>query len=158
MTYRPVGCIHTPFKDIEGMPIQPQGAQGVAGQVEIFEPYQEGLRDLDGFSHLLLIYHLHLCRGYALRVKPFLDQVERGIFACRSPKRPNSIGLSIVRLIRIDGPVLHIEDVDMVDGTPLLDIKPYVPLFDTAPADRIGWFAGRVDGVFAARSDGRFRK
>jgi tRNA (adenine37-N6)-methyltransferase len=158
VTYRPIGLIHTPFKDVVGMPIQPAGARGVAGRVIINEAYREGLKDLEGFSHVFLLYHLHLCDGYALQVKPFLDDVLHGIFACRSPKRPNPIGLSIVKLVRVEGPVLHVEGVDVVDGTPLLDIKPYVPLFDTATDVRTGWFEGRADGVFEARSDGRFRK
>ena len=116
VTYHPVGHIHTPFKDIEGMPIQPTGARGVAGTVVINETCREGLKDLEGFSHIFLIYQLHLCRGYALQVKPFLDNAMHGIFACRSPKRPNQIGLSLVKLISVEGAVLHIEDVDMVDG------------------------------------------
>ena len=139
------------------MPIQPAGARGVAGKVLIDNSYRRGLKDLDGFSHIILIYHLHLCEGYALRVIPFLDDAERGIFACRSPKRPNPIGLSVVKLIRMAGLVLHIEDVDIVDGTPLLDIKPYVPLFDSASDVKTGWFADRADGVHEARSDGRFK-
>jgi tRNA-Thr(GGU) m(6)t(6)A37 methyltransferase TsaA len=157
VTYRPIGFIHTPFKDIVGMPIQPAGARGVAGRVIINEAYREGLKDIEGFSHVFLLYHLHLCDGYALQVTPFLDNTVHGIFACRSPMRPNPIGLSIVKLVRVAGTILYIEDVDMVDGTPLLDIKPYVPQFDTATDVRIGWFTDRVDGVFEARSDERFR-
>lgn len=158
VTYRPIGFIHTPFRDIAGMPIQPAGARGVAGRVIIDGTYREGLKDIEGFSHVFLIYHLHLCDGYDLLVKPFLDNAVHGILACRSPKRPNPLGLSLVKLIGVEGAVLHIEDVDMVDGTPLLDIKPYVPLFDTATDVRIGWFSDRAGGVFEARSDGRFRK
>ncbi|MDX9823161.1 MAG: tRNA (N6-threonylcarbamoyladenosine(37)-N6)-methyltransferase TrmO [Syntrophales bacterium] len=157
--YSPIGLIRTPFRDIAGMPVQPPGARGVAGQVIVDEICREGLQDLDGFSHVFLLYHLHLCNGYALRVQPFLDNAEHGIFACRSPRRPNPIGPSLLRLVRVDGLVLHVEDVDMVDGTPLLDIKPYVPLFDTAATDvRAGWFTDRAVGVFDACSDGRFRK
>lgn len=157
VTYCPVGVIHTPFRDIKGMPIQPAGARGIAGTVVVHEPYREGLKDLEGFSHLFLLYHLHRCDGYRLQVKPFLDDAVHGIFACRSPRRPNPIGLSLVRVIRVDGSVLDIEDVDMVDGTPLLDIKPYVPLFDSASDAKTGWFAHRAGGVFTARSDDRFR-
>jgi len=134
VAYAPIGLIRTPFRDIAGMPVQPPGARGVAGQVIVDEIYREGLQDLGGFSHVFLLYHLHLCNGCALQVKPFLDNAEHSIFACRSPGRPNPIGLSLVRLVRVDGVVLHVEDVDMVDGTPLLDIKP-VPLFDTAATD-----------------------
>ncbi|OPY91341.1 MAG: putative tRNA (adenine(37)-N6)-methyltransferase [Syntrophaceae bacterium PtaU1.Bin231] len=157
--YAPIGLIRTPFHDIAGMPVQPPGARGVAGHVIVDEMYREGLQDIEAFSHVFLLYHLHLCNGYTLRVKPFLDNAEHGIFACRSPRRPNPIGLSLVKLVRIEGGVLHVEDVDMVDGTPLLDVKPYVPLFDTAATDvRTGWLADRAGGVFDTRSDGRFRK
>jgi len=156
--YRPIGLIHTPYKDVVGMPVQPPGARGVAGRVIVDETYREGLLDLDGFSHVFLLYHLHLCKGYALRVRPFLSDTDRGIFACRSPKRPNPIALSLVKLVRIEGVVLHVEDVDMVDGTPLLDIKPFVPLFDTAEDVRAGWFTDRAGAAVDARSDGRFQK
>jgi len=156
VTYRPIGIIHTSFKDIAGMPIHPAGAKGVAGRVVVDEAYREGLKDIGGFSHVFLLYHLHLCDGYALQVRPFMDDKVHGIFACRAPKRPNPIGLSIVKLVRVEGSILYIEDVDIVDGTPLLDIKPYVPLFDTATDVRTGWFTDRADSVIDARSDGRF--
>ena len=158
VTYRPIGIIHTSFKDIAGMPIHPAGAKGVAGRVVVDEAYREGLKDIDGFSHVFLLYHFHLCDGYALQVRPFMDDKVHGIFACRAPKRPNPIGLSIVKLVRVEGSILYIEDVDIVDGTPLLDIKPYVPLFDTATDVRTGWFTDRADSVIDARSDGRFRE
>ena len=115
--YRLIGFIHTPFKDVVGMPIQPAGARGVAGRVIINEAYREGLKDLEGFSHVFLLYHLHLCDGYALQVKPFLDDALHGIFACRSPEATEArYGLSIVKLVRVEGPVLHVEGVDVVDG------------------------------------------
>jgi tRNA-Thr(GGU) m(6)t(6)A37 methyltransferase TsaA len=114
------------------------------------------LRDLDGFSHVIVLYHLHLVQGHELAVVPFLDDVERGIFATRSPKRPNAIGLSVYRLVRIDGTRIDVTDVDAVDGSPILDIKPYVPAFDALPATRIGWFEGRLDPLPAARADKRF--
>src|SRR4030042_181496 len=158
VTYRPIGFIHTPFKDIAGMPIQPAGTRGVAGRVVVDEAYREGLKDIDGFSHIFLLYHFHLCDGYALQVKPFMDDKVHGIFACRAPKRPNPIGLSIVKLVRVEGSILYIEDVDIVDETPLLDIKPYVPLFDTATDVRTGWLTDRADGVFEARAEERFRE
>jgi tRNA-Thr(GGU) m(6)t(6)A37 methyltransferase TsaA len=157
ITYRPIGVIHSPFRDIKGMPIQAAGARGVTGTVEIEPRYGDGLRDLDGFSHLFLIYHFHLSEGYRLEVKPFLDDRLRGVFATRAPRRPNAIGISVVRLMRVEGCTLHIEDVDVVDGTPLLDIKPYVPEFDVRAAERIGWLAGRVKGVAATEADERFR-
>jgi tRNA (adenine37-N6)-methyltransferase len=156
VTYRPIGTICSPFKNVQGMPIQPTGARGVAGKVLIEGKYRKGLKDLEGFSHIILIYHLHRTEGYALRVRPFLDDSEHGIFACRSPRRPNPIGFSVVKLIRVAGLVLHIEDVDIVDGTPLLDIKPYVPLFDSVSDVKTGWFADCAHAVHEARSDGRF--
>lgn len=157
ITYSPIGIIRSPFRDIEGMPIQPLAAKGIAGTVELAPEYAPGLRDVEGFSHLFLLYHFHLSEGYALEVKPFLDDCPHGVFATRAPKRPNAIGLSIVRLIRIDQCILHIEDVDIVDGTPLLDIKPYVPAFDAHRAENIGWFTGKLQAAGRFRADGRFR-
>jgi tRNA (adenine37-N6)-methyltransferase len=114
------------------------------------------LRDLDGFSHVIVIYHLHLVHGHELTVVPFLDHVPHGIFATRSPKRPNPIGISIYPIVRIDGCRISVTDVDAVDGSPILDMKPYVPAFDAPVAERIGWFAGRLDAAPSARADGRF--
>lgn len=110
------------------MPIQAVAAQGVAGQIELDPTYQAGLHDIGGFSHLILLYYLHLVQASSLLVTPFMDNQPHGIFATRSPKRPNPIGLSVVRLVRVEANILHIEDVDVVDGTPLLDLKPYCPL------------------------------
>ena len=156
VTYQPLGIVHSPFKDPVGMPIQAMAAPGVAGTLEMDPAYVEGLRDIDGFSHLIVIYHLHLSRPGSLLVTPFLDTQAHGIFATRSPQRPNAIGLSVVRLIRVDGVHLHVEDVDMVDGTPILDLKPYVPQFDNRPAERIGWFANNIARVGETRADRRF--
>lgn len=153
----PIGIIHSPYRDVADMPIQPPGATGVAGTVAVDEKYRDGLKDIDGFSHLILIYHFHLSRGGSLQVTPFLDDAERGVFATRAPRRPNPVGLSVVRLVRVEGLLLHIEDVDIVDGTPLLDIKPYVPLFDIRQDVKTGWLADRGKGVFHARADERFR-
>ena len=139
------------------MPIQPAGAQGVAGIVEVSPEYGDGLQDLKGFSHIFLIYHFHLSQGYSLKVKPFLDDAKRGLFATRAPRRPNGIGISVVRLARIEGCVLHIEDVDIVDGTPLLDIKPYVPEFDNRDAERIGWLDGKLEMAKTMAADERFK-
>ena len=155
--YKSIGVIHTPFKDIKGMPIQPMGARGIQGIVQIEPEYVQGVQDLEGFSHLILIYHFHLSEGYSLQVKPFMDDVLHGVFATRAPKRPNPIGISIVKLIKVEGGTLHIEDVDIVDGTPLLDIKPYVPEFDSQKAERIGWLSKNVEKVHETRSDERFR-
>ena len=130
VTFRPIGVIRTPFTTTDGMPIQAVAAVGVRGRIDLDPEFAEGLRDLDGFSHLTLLYHLHLVTSTRLTVTPFLDDQPHGIFATRSPSRPNPIGLSTVRLVAISGSSVEVEDVDMVDGTPLLDIKPYVPAFD----------------------------
>lgn len=154
--YKPIGVIHSPFKDVEGMPIQPTGAKGVTGTVEVFAEYCAGLKDIGGFSHIILVYHFHLSKGYSLEVKPFLDEEAHGVFAMRAPARPNPIGISAVRLVEVKGCTLHIEDVDIVDGTPLLDIKPYVPDFDWRAAERIGWLSEKSHTVRQKRSDSRF--
>lgn len=156
ITYKPIGLIHSPFIDVEGMPIQPSGAVGVKGTVELDADFAAGLKDLDGFSHIMLIYHLHLSEGYSLEVIPFLDDVRRGIFATRSPRRPNPIGLSVVRLMGMSGGILSIEDVDVLDGTPLLDIKPFVPSFDNREAQRVGWFTDVAHKCSQTRADRRF--
>ena len=152
------GIIHTPHQHTEGMPIQPAGAAGVCGTVEVFEAYRDGLKDLDGFSHVILLYHFHRSRGFDLRVVPFLDSELRGLFATRAPKRPNPIGLSVLPLDRIEDGILHVRKVDMLDGTPLLDIKPYVPDFDAQTEVRTGWLAQARRSVAARRSDGRFSR
>ncbi len=156
--YQPIGIIHTPYKDLHGMPIQPVGAKGVKGRIELKKEYEEGLKDLEGFSHIILIYHLHLCNGHSLKVKPFLDTVKRGIFATRAPKRPNAIGLSVVRLEKIEENMIYISNVDVVDGTPLLDIKPYIPHFDTSEDEEvcIGWFEDKHHEAKEKKSDKRF--
>ncbi len=157
ITYRPIGIIRSPFQDTKGMPIQPSGARGVAGTVEILPEFAEGLNDLDGFSHIFLIYHFHLSRNYSLTVKPFLDDVARGVFATRAPKRPNAIGISVVRLVKIEGCILYIEDVDIVDSTPLLDLKPYVSAFDVREVERTGWLADRAKKAAEKEADERFK-
>jgi len=154
--YKPIGVVHSPFKDVEGMPIQPTGAKGVRGTVEVFAEYCAGLKDIEGFSHIILIYHFHLSKMYSLEVKPFMDEETHGVFAMRGPARPNKIGISAVRLVQVKGCTLHIEDVDIVDGTPLLDIKPYVPDFDWRAAERIGWLSEKSRNVRQKRSDRRF--
>lgn len=154
--YRPIGIIHSPFSDIKGMPIQPSGAEKVAGSIEIYPEFADGLKDLDGFSHIILLYHFHRSTDFSLIVTPFLDTEPRGVFATRAPKRPNSIGLSIVRLLKVDRNILHIENVDVLDGTPLLDIKPYVPDFDQHPVDRIGWLEKARGRALSHKADDRF--
>jgi len=138
------------------MPIQPVGAQEVVGSIEIEPEYEEGLKDLAGFSHVILLYHLHLSAGYSLTVKPFLDNVPRGVFATRAPRRPNPIGLSVVKLVRVAGCTLEIQGVDVVDGTPLLDIKPFVPKFDVPQVERIGWLEQKSDRADQIKADERF--
>ncbi len=157
MEIQPIGIIHSPFVRPEGMPIQPTGARGVKGQVIINEPFQEGLKDLSDFSHIILLYHFHQSKGYELHVKPFMDETERGVFATRAPKRPNAIGLSVVKLIEIENGILHIENVDMLDGSPLLDIKPYVPEFDSHTDCRTGWLEQARKDVFNHKADKRFK-
>ncbi|MDH5440125.1 MAG: tRNA (N6-threonylcarbamoyladenosine(37)-N6)-methyltransferase TrmO [Candidatus Bathyarchaeota archaeon] len=154
--YKPIGVIQSPHKKPLGTPIQPRAAENVDGTVEIFPEYVEGLKDLDGFSHVILVYHFHLSKGLSLRVKPYMDDESHGIFATRAPPRPNPIGISVVRLIGVEGNILHIKDVDIVDGTPLLDIKPYVPEFDVRNVEKIGWLEKNVNGILTTRDDGRF--
>ncbi len=158
IVFKSIGTIHSPFKNLDGMPIQPIGARGVKGEIEVKQEYEGGLKDLEGFSHIILIYHLHLSKGHSLEVKPFLDTKTRGIYATRAPKRPNPIGMSVVRLNKIEGNIVHISDVDIVDSTPLLDIKPYIPHFDRHEEDEIviGWFEDKHQNAVDKKSDKRF--
>ncbi len=156
--YKPIGVIHSPFKEPKGVPIQPAGAQGIDGTVELFPEYTEGLKDVEGFSHLILIYHFHLSKESPLKVKPYMDNKVHGVFAMRGPSRPNSIGISIVRLVRVEGNILHVQDIDIVDGTPLLDIKPYVPEFDIREIEKTGWLEKNVHKLSTSKDDGRFTK
>lgn len=158
ISYQAIGVIHSPFKEAKGTPIQPTAAADVSGIIELSPDYVPGLKDIEGFSHLILIYHLHLIKQPSLLVKPFLDNDLHGIFATRSPSRPNAIGLSVVRLVKVDGVKLHILDVDIIDGTPLLDIKPYVAQFDIREAARCGWFENNMHKLLAVTDDGRFTK
>jgi tRNA-Thr(GGU) m(6)t(6)A37 methyltransferase TsaA len=154
--YKPIGIIYSPFKTAEGTPIQPTGALGVEGEVEVFPEYVKALKDLDGFSHIFLIYHFHLAREFSLTVTPFLDDQFHGTLATRAPARPNPIGLSVVRLIGINNGNLRVQDIDVVDKTPLLDIKPYVPGFDVRKVDRIGWIGSKAKNLQKTVDDGRF--
>ncbi|GAI93549.1 unnamed protein product [marine sediment metagenome] len=156
--YRPIGVIHSPFREPKGTPIQPSAAKGISGTVEIFPEYAEGLKDVEGFSYIILIYHFHLSRKQSLTAKPFMDNEERGVFAMRGPSRPNPIGISIVRLVRIEDNIIHIQDVDIVDGTPLLDIKPYVPEFDIREVEKTGWLEKKMHKLPTLKDDGRFTK
>jgi tRNA-Thr(GGU) m(6)t(6)A37 methyltransferase TsaA len=154
--YKPIGIIHSPHKTPDGTPIQPTGAKGIEGRIEIFPEYTDGLADLTGFSHIFILYHFHLSRKHSLKVKPFLDDQKRGLFATRAPSRPNPIGLSVVRLLDIENETLHVQDVDVVDGTPLLDIKPYVPEFDVREVDKLGWLGKKTGKIEDVVDDGRF--
>jgi tRNA-Thr(GGU) m(6)t(6)A37 methyltransferase TsaA len=141
--FQPIGLIHSPFTDKASTPIQPTRSQAV-GQVEVFPEFADGLQDLEGFSHIILLYVFHQSEGYDLKIRPFLDDEDHGLFATRYPYRPNPIGLSVVQLLARRGNTLEIGGVDVLDGTPLLDIKPYVPAFDAHCAEReqtrTGWY------------------
>jgi tRNA (adenine37-N6)-methyltransferase len=156
ITFLPIGTIHSPFTDPAGMPIQPAGAVGVLGSIVLDREFQAGLQDLSGFSRIILFYPFHRSSGYSLAVTPFLDTVTHGVFATRAPRRPNAIGLSIVRLVEVHGCELIIEGVDILDGTPLLDIKPYVPAFDAYPDEAAGWLANCGGAVGTKKADTRF--
>lgn len=137
--YNPIGIIHSPIKIQEQAPIQPVFAKGIKGTVEIFPEYAEGLRDLNGFSHIYLLYYFHEVTSAKLKVTPFLDNTPRGVFATRAPSRPNAIGLSLLKLNNIHSNSIEVEDVDILDGTPLLDIKPFISRFDCRENARCGW-------------------
>ena len=154
---KPIGVIYSPFKELDKMPIQPKSAVGELGKVVVDDEYVDGLQDLEGFSHIYLLYKFHECRKMRLKVVPFMDVVERGVFATRAPVRPNHIGLSIVRLQEVKGNTLVIEGVDVLDGTPLLDIKPYVAKFDQVRSSRDGWVKAGEEEIAEKRSDSRFR-
>jgi tRNA-Thr(GGU) m(6)t(6)A37 methyltransferase TsaA len=153
---KPIGVVHSPYREPGGTPIQPAFGGGVRGEVEVFEEYADALDDLEGFEHIWLIFWLHRARPHRLKVVPYRDTVERGVFATRAPSRPNPIGLSMVRLIGREGNRLQIEGLDLLDGTPLLDIKPYIPKIDARAGSRAGWF----DKILKARevADGRFHQ
>jgi len=156
ITLEPIGIIYTPFKSKEGMPIQSKGAKGIKGIIILKEEFIQGLTDLDGFSHIILIYYFHKTLGFELQTIPFLDDKKRGVFATRAPKRPNSIGISVVKLLRIEENTIFIENVDMLNETPLLDIKPYVPDFDIHKTEKNGWIKNRTDKLNEIKSDKRF--
>ena len=140
---RPIGIIHTPFTSREGMPRSTSQATGICGEVEVFDEFRQGLKDLEGFSHIILIWQFDRSEGFDLMATPPKQRDPKGVFATRSPNRPNPIGLSIVELHRIDDGVLHVECVDMLDETPLLDIKPYIPASDSIPNAAAGWLGSR---------------
>jgi len=150
----PIGYIRTPFVRAEGTPIQSKSSAGTEGVIELNPGLEPATRDLEHFERLWLLYLFHRASEPRLIVRPYLDPVEHGVFATRSPARPNRIGMSVVRLSRVEGLHLYVTDVDMLDGTPLLDIKPYVPAFDHFTVSQVGWYAGKSpEGVVA---DSRF--
>jgi tRNA (adenine37-N6)-methyltransferase len=139
IVFQPIGWVRSPHTDPIATPIQPMYANNCLGRVELRPEFAEGLADIEGFSHIYLIYHLHRTSAVQLRVKPFMQDIEHGIFATRAPCRPNPIGMSLVRLLRSEGNILHIEGVDILDGTPVIDIKPYAPRYDAVENPRGGW-------------------
>jgi tRNA-Thr(GGU) m(6)t(6)A37 methyltransferase TsaA len=154
--FKPIGTIHSPFKRPHGAPIQPSGAKGIEGHVEVLNDYAEGLKDIDGFSHIILIYYFHLSKKPSLLVTPFMDEHQHGVFATRASARPNPIGFSVVELKKVDGNILYVKDIDIVDGTPLLDIKPCVPEFDFSKVTKTGWLENAVQDIAKTKDDGRF--
>lgn len=156
VNFQSIGIIHSPFTDLVGMPIQPTSEASAPGTIEIYPDFAPGLKDLEGFSHIILIYHFHKSGASKLEVIPFLDSQPRGIFATRAPIRPNPIGQSIVELTRLEGNILSVNHLDVLDGTPLLDIKPYIPEFDFQPDVRIGWLEHVRGKVKKTTSDNRF--
>ncbi len=153
----PIGTIYSPFNTIEDMPIQPKGAVSVEGYILLHEKFMDGLKDLEGFSHIYLLYSFHKAVRTELVVKPFMDKAFRGVFSTRSPLRPNHIGLSIVRLKKIEKNKLIIQDVDILNQTPLLDIKPYIREFDQIKESRSGWLKAGEEEIKNKRSDKRFK-
>ena len=151
-----IGTIHTPFNRLEDMPIQPKGAAATIGTVLLEEQYMPGLADLDGFSHIYLLYEFHMARRTELTVIPFMDTRPRGVFATRSPLRPNHIGISIVQLLGVEKNIVTVQGIDILNGTPLLDIKPYIAAFDAVQNSRSGWMQGTDKDVAGKRSDRRF--
>ena len=155
--FHPIGIINSPFHDLAGMPIQPTSDISSSGAFKVYPEFVPGLKDLEGFSHIILLYYLHQAGPAKLEVTPFLDTQTRGIFATRAPSRPNPIGLSVVELTRIEGGILYIDHLDILDGTPLLDIKPYIPEFDYQPEVRLGWLEQARGKVKRTASDERFK-
>jgi len=151
-----IGIIHSPHHAIKDMPIQPKGASAFEGCVIVEEKYIDGLQDIGGFSHIYLLYSFHEAKRTELLVTPFMDKQKRGVFATRSPLRPNHIGLSIVKLKRVEGNKLFVEEIDILDGTPLLDIKPYIEKFDAVKESSSGWLQASDAEISKKRSDNRF--
>ena len=157
ITYKPIGVVHSPFKEPEGTPIQSAASINSEAVIEIFPEFSEGLLDLEQYSHIYILYHLHLSQKKGLTVIPFLDTKPHGVFATRSPARPNSIGLSVVNLEKIEGNQLYIKNIDILDGSPVLDIKPYIPQFDVFETSKNGWVEKNIHRMKMQKDDGRFK-
>ena len=156
--FKIIGTIHTPHTTIENIPIQPVGGKEYRGVIEILPELTDALQDLDGFSHIILLFHFHKTKGYKLKVKPFMDDAEHGLFATRTPKRPSPIGLSTVKILKIEGNKIYFEGADMLDGTPLIDLKPFYTKFDNRPDAICGWLDKKDEKVVRnMRSDDRFK-
>jgi tRNA (adenine37-N6)-methyltransferase len=152
---RPIGVVHSPFPTAGGTPVQPAWAGPEAvGAIEVYAEFAAGLDDLEGFERIWVVSWFHRAGAVRLRVIPYLDREEKGLFATRAPSRPNPIGISAVRLLRREGRVLHVAEIDLIDGTPVLDLKPYSAAFDSYPGGREGWLEGRSGGE--GRADERF--
>ena len=155
--FKPIGILYTPYESKSGVPIQGVFDPDSRGRAEIFKEYEEGLKDIEGFSHLILLYVFHQSGGYDLICRPYMEDTCHGVFAIRAPRRPNPIGLSVVRLEKREGPILALSEVDMLNGTPLLDIKPFVPKFDHRENAHTGWMAENFrEGKHRTISDDRF--
>jgi tRNA-Thr(GGU) m(6)t(6)A37 methyltransferase TsaA len=152
-----IGIIRTPFKSGDSLPIQ-SSKSIIKGEIELEQEYVEGLLSLEGFSHIILLYWFHRAKSSSMTVIPYLDKEKHGLFATRAPARPNPIGLSVVKLVKIEGNRIIFEGADMLDETPLLDIKPYVPAFDYQPTATSGWLLGRDDTKRSYKSDERFHQ
>ena len=157
ITYNIIGILHSPHKSVEGIPIQPIGAKGIKAEIELFKEFQEGLKDIEGFSHIIVLYDFHISKNFKLIVKPFLDNETHGVFATRAPKRPNSIGLSVLKLNKVVNNILYVENVDILDETPILDIKPFASMFDSVEGERNGWLEKTIYNSNIHKSDNRFR-
>jgi len=153
--YKPIGVIHCPFRDRLDTSKQPDESPEARGEIELYEEYLDGLEDLEGFSHIVVVFHMHLNRGYSLKASPPWDNKQHGVFATRSPDRPNPIGISVVRLESVENNVLNISGIDILDGTPVLDIKPYVPEMNREKNLRIGWLKGKLGKINKRKSSYR---
>ena len=157
VVYRPIGYVRSPHRELDGMPLQPVADGSGVSVIEISPPHHGCLADLEGFSHVWVVAHLHEILGWGPKVRTFLDGREHGTFATRSPRRPNPLGISLTGIVAVEPTRVVVEGIDLLDGTPVLDLKPYVPVFDTPAGDvRIGWFELHANDVFTRTSDDRF--